>query len=260
MKPSPSSDRAIQAYLRVAAGHGRETVQIGPFLATFAPQSANPYLNYAMPDDDAVPSPADIATLIAACRQRDRVPRLEFLPTLAPAVEPALVAAGFVVEGRLPLMVCPLGLLNDVPPPDGIVLAAPTTDADILGMVAAQNEAYGEGPPTSEVIASLRANLAAGELALLARDVATGLVVGGGVCTIPTAQTTELAGVGVRTPFRRRGIAAALTAQLARDAFAAGLTTVFLMAAGDAEARIYARVGFVTTGVILHISLPQPKD
>jgi predicted GNAT family acetyltransferase len=73
---------------------------------------------------------------------------------------------------------------------------------------------------------------------------------------VPIDGITELAGVGVRKPFRRRGIAAALTALLAQDALARGVTTVFLMAAHEAEARIYARVGFSPIGEVLHISQP----
>ena len=44
--------------------------------------------------------------------------------------------------------------------------------------------------------------------------------------------------MAVRSPFRRRGIAEALVGWLAERAFAAGMEGVFLMAAGDAEARI----------------------
>ena len=247
----------IQAYLRVAASRARETERIGPFLATFSRSSRNPFRNYAIPDDGAIPSPGDVAALIDAYRRRGRVPRLEYLPGLAPSVEAALLAGGFSFEGRLPLMVCPPGAVRDLPIPTGIELIAPKSDADLLAMLAAQNEAYGEGPPDPAELPERRAFLAAGGIAALARDAATGEPAGGGVCDVPANQTTELAGVGVREPFRRRGIAGALTSRLARDAFAAGITTVFLMAAGEAEARLYARVGFSRTSEVLHISLQE---
>ena len=249
-------DTAIQAYLRVAASRAREVERIGPFLATFSRSSQNPFLNYAIPDDGAAPSPDDVAALIDAYRRHDRVPRLEYLPGLAPSVEAALLAGGFSVEGRLPLMVCPPDQLRDLPSPAGIELIAPRSDAELLALLTAQNEAYGEGPPGPAELEDQRASLAAGGLAALARDAATGEPAGGGVCTVPANHTTELAGVGVRETFRRRGIAGALTSRLARDAFAAGVTTVFLMAAHEAEARLYARVGFSQTSEVLHISLP----
>lgn len=248
-------DSSIQAYLRVAASRARVTEKIGPFLATFSRASQNPFLNYAIPDDGAAPSPGDVAALIEAYRRRGLAPRLEYLPGLAPLVEAALLAGGFSVEGRLPLMVCPPGQLRDLSIPAGIELIAPRSDAELLALLTAQNEAYGEGLPDPAQLEEQRASLAAGGLAALARDAATGEPAGGGVCTVPANQTTELAGVGVREKFRRRGIAGALTSRLARDAFAAGVTTVFLMAAHEAEARLYARVGFSRTSEVLHISL-----
>ena len=248
-------DASIQAYLRVAASRTRETERTGPFLATFSHPSQNPFLNYAIPDDGADPSPADVAALIDAYRRRDRVPRLEYLPGLAPLVEAALLAGGFSVEGRLPLMVCPPGAVRDLPTPEGIELIAPRSDADLLAMLTAQNEAYGEGLPDPSEVADRRAFLAEGGIAALARDAATGEPAGGGICDVPVNQTTELAGVGVREPFRRRGIAGALTSRLARDAFAAGTTTVFLMAAHESATHVYKRIGFAQTSEVLHISL-----
>ncbi len=61
----------------------------------------------------------------------------------------------------------------------------------------------------------------------------------------------------MRAPFRRRGIAGALTTRLVQEAFDVGVTLAFLMAAHEAEERIYTRAGFSTTGEILHISLPR---
>jgi ribosomal protein S18 acetylase RimI-like enzyme len=251
-------DSHIQAYIRVAASSGRDTERIGPFLATFSRRGDNPYLSYAIPDDGAIPSPDEVAALIAAYRRRGRTPRLEYLPSMAPAVEAALLAAGFVVEGRLPLMVCPPGAQRDMPTPTGIELLAPRTDDELLAMIAAQNEAYGEPAPTQADVAGPRANLDAGGIAILARDAATGEAAGGGICTAPASGATEIAGIGVRSAFRRRGIAGAMTARLVREAFAAGITTVFLTPGHDEERRIYERAGFVTTSEILHISLPRP--
>jgi len=45
-----------------------------------------------------------------------------------------------------------------------------------------------------------------------------------------------------------------MTAWLVERALAAGTTHIFLMAAGEAEARIYGRVGFQQIGAVLHIS------
>jgi GNAT superfamily N-acetyltransferase len=249
-------DNAIQAYLRAVTARVRDTEHIGPFLATFSRSSTNPFLNYAIPDENAAPTPGDVAALVSAYRSRGLTPRLEYIPGIAPLVEDALLAQGFSVEGRLPLMICPPGAVRDLPVPPCIEIVAPVSNDDLRAMLSAQNEAYGEGAPSEQDVAQQRAFLADGGIALLARDDAAGEPAGGGICSVPIDGVTELAGVGVREPFRRRGIAGALTARLAQEAFARGITTVFLMAAHEAEARIYARVGFSRIGEVLHISRP----
>jgi ribosomal protein S18 acetylase RimI-like enzyme len=250
-------DSRIQSYLRFAASQQRDTEQIGPFLATFNPHSVNPFLNYAIPDDAATPSLSDVKALITAYESRGRKPRLEYVATLAPAVEEALVAGGFSVEGRLPLMTCTPGSERSLPLPPDIELIVPVSDAQMLATVTVQNEAYGESEPCAEDGQRLRNSLAAGAIAVLARVASTGEPAGAGVCTVPGNQTTEVAGIGVRVAFRRRGIAGALTTRLVREAFHAGVTVAFLMAAHEQEVRIYTRAGFSTTGEILHISLSQ---
>ncbi|WP_138498329.1 GNAT family N-acetyltransferase [Nostoc sp. PA-18-2419] len=245
----------IQSYLRFAASKQRDTQQIGSFLASFNRYSANPFLNYAIPNDAATPSLTEIKALIAAYESRGRKPRLEYIASLAPAVEEALVTAAFTVEGRLPLMICTPGLEQLLPVPSDIELIVPVSDAEILATVTVQNEAYGESAPSPEDIKRLSNSLAAGGIAVLARVVTTGEPVGVGVCSVPINQTTEIAGIGVRVAFRRRGIAGALTTRLVQEAFDAGITMAFLMAAHQEEVRIYTRSGFSTIGEILHISL-----
>ena len=245
----------IQGYLRRAAGRGREVEGVGPFLATFTPGSANPFLNYAIPDEGAVPALEEVAALVAAFGRRQLVPRLEYLGQLAPAVEPALLAAAFSVDERMPLMVCAAERFRLPALDAGIELLTPMSDAEIFALLTAQNEAYGEALPEAAEVERLHALLAAGGIAVLARDRLTGAAVGGGLCNVPFEGTTELTSVGVRPAYRRRGVAAALTARLVQLAWAAGISTVFLMAAHEAEARIYARVGFQQIGEVLDMRL-----
>jgi ribosomal protein S18 acetylase RimI-like enzyme len=250
-------DATIQAYIRSGVVRGRDSAQIGPFLATFSRRSDNPYLNYAVPTEGATPSSADVAALIAAFRQRERTPRLEYLISVAPAVELALLTAGFVVEGRLPVMVCTPSSRQDLPLAPGIELVVPASEDDLLALIAAQNEAYGETAPGPKEVEARRATITAGGLAILARDARTGEPAGGGIYDVPLAGIAEIAGIGVRAGFRRRGIAGALTTWLAQEAFARGVTMVFLTPAHDAEARVYARAGFSGIAEQVHISLPS---
>jgi ribosomal protein S18 acetylase RimI-like enzyme len=237
----------------VAAPRGRDHEQIGPFLATFNRSDANPYLNYAIPEDGATPSGAEVDALVAAYERRARKPRLEYIASLAPAVEPALVAAGFEVEGRLPLMTYAGGAA--APAPAGIELVNARSEHELRGVATAQWQAYGEkGAVPQRTVDGLARTIAAGGLVVLARDAETHEPAGGGLCTGPHGGATELTSIGVREAFRRRGIAEAMTRWLAREMHARGNDGVFLMAAGEAEARIYERAGFATISDILHIS------
>jgi ribosomal protein S18 acetylase RimI-like enzyme len=260
----PSLDQQLQQYLRGAASRDRDVERIGPFLATFDPHSTIKYLSYAIPDDGARPTPAEVAALVDAYRRHDRVPRLEYLPVAAPHVEAALLAGGFVVEARLAVMTCAVGAAVDLAPEDGIVIAPPTTDEDFRAMRAAQHAAFGEiveghvdGDADDDEQARQRQHLADGGLALLARDLANSAVVGGGVATVPGDGVTEIGGIGVLERYRRRGIARAITAGLTRAAHAAGTTTVWLTPGDDGAHRVYARAGFTDTTEQVHLSHPS---
>ncbi|MCU1681566.1 MAG: hypothetical protein JWQ81_2305 [Amycolatopsis sp.] len=252
----PNTLASIQSYIRDTAADGRELERIGPFLATFSRNSTNPFLNYAIPDTGARPSRSDVDGLIAAYRQRALLPRLEFLTESAPDVEAVLVNAGFDLERRVPLMVCPPGSVVAQPRLDGIELLVPKSDAEFEGMSNAQNEAFGEpGGITAAGIEHAREQLELGGLATLARDGETGEPAGGGVGTPLRYGITELAGIGVREQYRQRGIGAAITEFLAHEAYARGGRTVFLTPGGIPEERLYARVGFVPAGECVHLRL-----
>lgn len=242
--------------MRRTAAAGRATEQVGPFLATFSSDSPNPFLNYAIPDDGARPGPSDVDALTTAYRRRELLPRVEFLVDTAPDAEPALLAAGWSVERKIPLMLCPPGAAVAIPAPPGIELVVPETDDEIAGMITTQRVAFGDLPEVSAKDISLtKERLRAGWFAVLARDAETGEAAGGGVAEAVTDGTTEVAGIAVAEKFRRRGIGAALTASLAVAVHARGARTVFLTPAGVPEQRIYTRVGFQPAGDMLHLGL-----
>jgi GNAT superfamily N-acetyltransferase len=197
-------------------------------------------------------------SLVTAYEARGRKPRLEYIPSVAPAIEPVLLAAGFEIEGRLPLMTCEAPVFAS---PPGIELVAPATEGEFRGVAEVQWEAYEEREPMSDsAVAGLRRTADAGGVVVLARDAETGEPAGGGLCVAPYDGVTELAAIGVREKFRRRGIAAAMAGWLTDAALANGMNLVFLMAHGADEARIYARAGFVEHGEVLHISLSAERS
>ncbi len=247
----------INAYLRAVAPLGRDSERVGPFTATCTSSTDNPYLNYAIPDDDARPGPADVDALVDWFEARQRRPRLEYVTTEAPAVESALLDAGFVVEGRLPLMVWDPAS-PAAPLPDGVDLLLPDSDDQLVGLLAVTAEAFGSPtPPTDDDVHRMRQSLTTGSGAVIAWHRTREKVVGGGSFPPIVAGHTEVAGIGVAASHRRRGIGQALARRLAEEAISRGATVPFLMAAGESEAAIYARAGYVRAGDVLHISIPQ---
>ena len=242
----------------IQAGLTRNPGQrVGPFSVLFDPASANVWRNYAVPEDGATPDAGDIAALVAWFVAHGRVPRLEYVPAAAPVVEDALRAAGFVVEGRPPLMACRPGEAIETPAVAGVAVTVVTTGDDLQDVAVAQHAAYGEPePPGPADVARLRATADRGGVVVLARDTGTGEPVGGGLCTGPADGVSELAAVGVIESHRRRGVATAVTALLTRTAHERGARLVWLEPAGEREAALYARVGFRPDGHKLWISLP----
>lgn len=250
-----SLESAIQASIAAGACRGRDHERVGPFFATFNRDTDNPFLNYAIPDIGAAPTPADVQALVAAYQERNRTPRLEYIPSLAPAVEPVLASGGFAVERRMPLMICAAASdVRDVTIA-GVDLLAPSAEEEYRAAAFVQWEAYEErGEVQQRAVDALRRTAEAGGVVVLARDVETQHPAGAGLCTDPEDGLSELSSVAVRVPFRRRGIAAAMASWLAKEAFATGARGVFLTPHGESEERIYARAGFVSRSEVLHIS------
>jgi ribosomal protein S18 acetylase RimI-like enzyme len=243
--------RRIQSYLRANAMRREDRERIGPFCAGFDAHSANPYLNYAVPEDGAAPAPSEIVNLVAAFERRGRKPRLEFVPETAPGVEPALLAAGFVVENRFPLLVCIAGTQVSIAAAD-VRIEAVTDDDDIAQAVEVGAEAYAM-PHHS---APLRRMVGQGGVLMLARETQNGIAVGAGMATPAQDGVTEVAGIGVRAAWRRRGIASALTSAITCEAFRRGASLAWLTPGHDDAERIYRRAGFLRQTEQLHISKP----
>jgi ribosomal protein S18 acetylase RimI-like enzyme len=246
---------AIQTYVRRTAPRGRTTERVGPFLATFSPDTTHPMLNYAIPDDGAQPTAAEIDALTGAYRRRGLLPRLEYFTDVAPGLEKLLAGAGYTLERRVPLMTCTPAERADRPVPSGIRLRTPESAEDLRRMRSAQNTAYGEPAEIGDdEVARLEAGIDAGVRHVLAEDVETGVVVGGGLALEIVDGTTEIAGIGVLDAYRGRGIAAALTARLTREVHEAGAHTAFLTPGDLGIGNVYARVGYRPAGECVHLS------
>jgi GNAT superfamily N-acetyltransferase len=203
---------------------------------------------------------ADVTAVLERQRELD-VPRaVEWVHDTTPSLLTAARAAGMTVEE------CPLLVLEQDPPePDpaaGVRIVA--ADDPELGLVrAAVNVGFGtagtsigpasiaerdEDAVTRPEGAERIADLMRAGLSVLAGafDPEAGPV--GGGSHNPRAEVTEIVGVGVLPAYRRRGLAGAITARLARHALDTGVRTVFCSAQDDAVARVYESVGFRRVG------------
>ncbi|MFE9457263.1 GNAT family N-acetyltransferase [Streptomyces californicus] len=245
---------AVQDYARTLTQRSPDHYRVGPFTVRHHPAWELKYANYAIPDRDAEPTADEVAALIDAFRQRERLPRLEFLPAWAPAVEPALAAAGFTVENRAPLLACAPGGLAAPRPVEGLRIAVPATDAEFTRAARVQHHGFGgEGEPEAGTVQWLRDAVAGDGVAALA--VLDGTPAGAGGCSPAIDGLSELAGLAVAAPFRRRGVGAALSAWLTERAFAQGCRAVWLEPGDPDVERVYAGIGYRRIGEKLNISL-----
>ena len=241
----PHIPALIAAYMRAAAGRTPGS-RIGPFTAGLDAHSDDPMRNYAVPDHDAYPGAGAIDALITLFRHSDRPPRLEYIEEDAPCAWPALAAAGFTIERRTPVMIATPATRLTQRSPAGITIRQATSDADLAAAAAVQHHAYQMPcPPGPHDIARLTRLTQRGGLVAIAVDESSGTVTGTGLIDVAGDRPAvgELAAVGVLTAFRRRGIASALSAHLARTAHSQGISLVFLEAEPEEE-QIYRRTGF----------------
>ena len=248
---SPLSPDNIQNLLR-ASINGPDAVEVDGFVLTLDPASDHPYRNYAVPVADGPITDSAVTDLINAFRTRGLVPRLEFV-TPAPLLEQALLAGGFTVDRRLPVMaVTP----ESFQPPAGLAdvdVGAVADEPSLLAAAHVQNAAYQAAEATDADVNRLRRLVEAGGRVVLAH--LDGLPVGSGLSTAPAQGASEVGAVGVLAGFRRRGIATAVTATLTQDLLARGVAP-FLQAEHASEVALYERLGYVPVAELAFATLP----
>ncbi|MEV4345923.1 GNAT family N-acetyltransferase [Actinoplanes sp. NPDC049596] len=139
--------------------------------------------------------------------------------------------------------------------PAGYELRGPVTDAELAAMIGAQNVAFGGEPTATEAdIARIRRLDANGGVSVMA-IAPDGTCAGGGQAVPPNDGVSEVAGIAVTPAHRRRGLAGAITAEITRRLFAAGVEIAWLEASGEDSWRVYERVGYRPSGRRLYIAL-----
>ena len=243
----------IQAYLRAVAADDRQALCTGPFDVFIDRESDHPYSNYAIPRDGAEPSPESVAEVVTVMARAARIPRAEFLPATAPAAEAAMLDCGFQVELRTPLMTCTSAPELDTPEDITVQHLGPDAEREqVEGLMRALAMAFGE--PYDPSVSDHAATRFSRRIAVIAY--ADEEIAGGGMCLEPLDGVVELVGIGVLERYRERGIGAAVTAELARLAFASDVEVAFLTPGSPETQRVYERAGFAATDEMLHLIHP----
>jgi GNAT superfamily N-acetyltransferase len=245
----------LQAYLRHSAQQQYETVSVPFFTLFFHPADTLTYFNYAIPEE---PCSGDLEASLAMLRNefvaRGRRPRIEFIQEFAPRLAPALGAAGFVEEACHQLMVCTAETYRVAPEVAGLritQLTRASTVSEIQDYLTIQRRGFDvqDLRAATEEEAEQFQRMMGGGKAFVAR--LEGQPGGVGMYTAPYEGATEVVGLATLEPFRRRGIASAVTAMAVQEALQEGAEVVCLTAADERAGRVYERVGFVRYGTML---------
>jgi GNAT superfamily N-acetyltransferase len=130
-----------------------------------------------------------------------------------------------------------------------VVIGRVLPGGDVRTLLRTAAEAFGDDGPTDAQVEEYMSHPPRGHLARAGGEPA------GAAFHSPIAEgVSELGGIGVRERFRRRGIAAALTAASATAAVASGAELCFLTPGDDGAERVYARAGFARAGTtVVHM-------
>ncbi len=245
----------LQAFILGTWARTREAIQTGEFTVCLHASDAAPEAGAAILNTPAAQAAmGEIDAVREIFQRRGRHSRIVFLEAYAPRLMLALRGAGFVETGRETVMVCARDTLIPAPPISGLSVDTQSaqTPLDEVREGYETNERgfnpdAGQRATTAE-IEQFRRELV-GARAFLAR--LDGRPVAAGMFSAPADGVTELLGITTLPPFRRRGIAQALTARMSEVAFEHGCDLLFLRPTDEAAARVYARAGFRPTTRLL---------
>ncbi|AUH44424.1 GNAT family N-acetyltransferase [Streptomyces sp. CMB-StM0423] len=266
MTPDPGIPAAVaelDAYLDAAPRPDCDAVEVGPF-TLFVSRSPWPY--YARPTvgRGAPVTGGDLDALAAACAEHGVATEIEWVHEVRPELAGLVGRHGLALSSHA-LMRAQTGDVT-ASAVDGVTLrVVEAGDPALLAGRATADVAFtaggtGTGPEGAaerdaflskldpEMAAHLNDRARRGlTVTAVAEDPMGGVVAAGSYQ--PVGEFAEIMAVATLPSARRRGLAGALTALLARHAHdAAGVRTVLLSAQDDAVARVYARVGFRQVG------------
>lgn len=257
MRPDLALLARISSAVLQQAGRTRLLVEAGRFVAVIDRRTDSSWASFALPDPGLWKAgPLDAYACIPALREifahNGRELRFEYLEDLWPGLTDELERAGYARVSRQPVLTCAPRQLA-APATTGITvrrLSASDPDGELLAFLRIQAAAFAEGEqgpgPGSADIGRLREELLA--VAQRCSIGCLGQKAAGAGSALVADDVCEIAGIGTLPERRRRGVAAAVSAALARDHFEKGGTLAWLTAGGDAAEAMYRKIGFQRTG------------
>jgi GNAT superfamily N-acetyltransferase len=241
--------------MRATAGGIYESVPVPPFTCFFHPCDPLRYFNYAISEEPAGGDLSEpLERLRAVFRERDRLPRFEYVEGFAPDLAGVLEDAGFELELRAPLMTVPTSAVPGPTLPAGFEIVPASTD--LRAYLTVGRRAFGNGDEPEATDEAVAARLATQDVGTALLGLLDGEPVAVSAATPPLDGLTEVAGVGVLAHVRRRGLGGAMTAAAARDAATKGAELAFLAPGSDEAQSVYTRVGFRPAEVSLYYADP----
>ncbi len=248
----PTLHEALEDYFDAVPRTAAMAEQVGPFTLFVG---LGPWQYYARPRL-GLTEPVlahQVEAVIEDQLRRGVPPELEWQP----AVTPSLLAAcqQFGLSTRCHPLLVHRGARPGRPSPASeaggqrtrVLRAEDPALSIALALQATAFDAAAPGSPAD--VAFLQARVAMGQTIALVREDADARVLAVGMHQ-PVGETSEVVGVATAASERGQGHASALTTALVADAYARGVRTVLLSAAGAQQARLYRRLGFSVVGQV----------
>lgn len=236
--PETEMLRSIQDALIESTIPQRAVTQAGGFIVMLSPDDPMIWINYAVPT--APPTSDDVDAMVTVFEAANRTPRLEFFADLWPAVPGLLEEKGFTCEKRMPIMILPRDEVRGDLSHRLTTKAAVADDVPVLRQVL--GEAFGEmdSSPEDGTRTAIESDRYLAAISYLdGEPAAAGFAVG-------TGKIREIAGIGTRPDFRRKGAAGAVISELLARFFEAGGELAWLTPGDDGAQALYERLGFRT--------------
>jgi ribosomal protein S18 acetylase RimI-like enzyme len=265
--------RIERSYDAIPRVDGVRVESVGAFVLFVREDAGWPF--YARPRLGATDfSAADVQAVLARQRTLGVPEAIEWVDDVTPSLLP-------IVREAMPVTLAPLMVLDPSRLPastDGAYLLEPSAASfadDFAASFAVAGIAFGNAgtevgpagpaqrdasitPVPPEVLELLTRDLRSGRKAeAVLADPVAGIVARGAFQSALGA--AEIVGVATLPSARHRGHGAAVSALLAREAQARGNDIVFLSAASEDVARVYARIGFDRIGTAVIAEAPQPS-